>query len=144
MNVTCALILVSPKKKILLVHPTMGRHIGGWSIPKGIADDGEDMIDAAIRELREETAFDMAHARDEVVPIGRYPYTKEKDIFYAYWKSTNEVDVSTLLCESHFTHKHGTSPEVDNFMMVDFDDALVYLNKKQAAIFKDFKNILHG
>ena len=52
---------VQDKLQVLLVHPGgpfwSKKDEGAWSIPKGEVDDGEDMIDAAIREVEEETGF---------------------------------------------------------------------------------------
>jgi predicted NUDIX family NTP pyrophosphohydrolase len=47
--------------QVLLVHPGgpyfRSRDEGSWSIPKGLVGDGEDALDAARRELTEETGF---------------------------------------------------------------------------------------
>jgi predicted NUDIX family NTP pyrophosphohydrolase len=44
--------------QVLLVHPGgpffRNKDEGAWSIPKGEAEPGEDLIDTAIREFREE------------------------------------------------------------------------------------------
>lgn len=40
--------------KILLAHPTGQRWYGTYSIPKGHIEEGEDRLDAAIRETQEE------------------------------------------------------------------------------------------
>ena len=32
-----------------------GKHAGAWSIPKGLVEDGEDLLEAAQREFLEET-----------------------------------------------------------------------------------------
>jgi ADP-ribose pyrophosphatase YjhB (NUDIX family) len=50
------------QNKILLVHPTNAPWIGSYGIPKGEIEDGENLIDAAIRETAEETGiyFDKA------------------------------------------------------------------------------------
>jgi predicted NUDIX family NTP pyrophosphohydrolase len=45
--------------EVLLAHPGgpfwVHRDAGAWTIPKGLADDGEDLLDAARREFAEET-----------------------------------------------------------------------------------------
>jgi phosphohistidine phosphatase len=50
-----------------------------WIVPKGSLDDGEDAIDAAIRETEEEAGL-----IGEIVgrPIGRYRYTKQNDQYH--------------------------------------------------------------
>ena len=45
--------------EVLLVHPGgpywRAKDAGAWTIPKGVIDPGEQALDAAVRELREET-----------------------------------------------------------------------------------------
>jgi len=47
--------------EVFLAHPGgpfwAKRDVGAWTIPKGIVDEGEDLLDAARRELREETGL---------------------------------------------------------------------------------------
>ncbi len=47
--------------EVLLVHPGgpfwARRDLGVWSIPKGLPNEGEDLLDAARREFSEETGF---------------------------------------------------------------------------------------
>jgi predicted NUDIX family NTP pyrophosphohydrolase len=53
--------LTSGHPEVLLVHPGgpffKKRDEGSWSIPKGEIGDGEDPLEAARRELTEETGF---------------------------------------------------------------------------------------
>ena len=50
-------IAISWNKSILLVHPTNSSWKNALSIPKGIAEEGENLSAAAIRELKEETGI---------------------------------------------------------------------------------------
>ena len=47
--------------EVLLAHPGgpfwRGRDAGAWTIPKGLVAPGEALLDAARRELREETGL---------------------------------------------------------------------------------------
>jgi predicted NUDIX family NTP pyrophosphohydrolase len=53
----------SPGLEVFLVHPGgpywARRDVGAWSIPKGEIEPGEDALDAARREFREETGSAM-------------------------------------------------------------------------------------
>ena len=51
--------------KILLAHPTNAKWVGTFSIPKGHVEEGEELIDAAIRETREEVGIKID--KDEIV-----------------------------------------------------------------------------
>jgi 8-oxo-dGTP pyrophosphatase MutT (NUDIX family) len=47
--------------KILLVHPANGSWVKPvMGIPKGGVEEGEDLLDAALRELREETGIELS------------------------------------------------------------------------------------
>lgn len=52
------------KLEVLLVHPGgpfwSGKDEGAWSIPKGVFRDHESPLDAAKREFREETGYEVA------------------------------------------------------------------------------------
>ena len=52
--------------EVMLVHPGgpfwAKKDEGAWSIPKGLADEGEDLLAAAKREFLEETGMPVAGA----------------------------------------------------------------------------------
>jgi predicted NUDIX family NTP pyrophosphohydrolase len=51
------------RSEVLLVHPGgpfwRNKDLGAWSIPKGEAEPGEDLLGVARRELREEVGVDV-------------------------------------------------------------------------------------
>ena len=60
MTMSCGLLMfLTAPLRVLLVHPGgpywRGKDLGVWSIPKGLANTGEDELSAAKREFREET-----------------------------------------------------------------------------------------
>jgi len=59
--------------EVLLIHPGgpfwAKKDDGAWSIPKGLYDVGEDVLDAARRELREETGCVPAGT---LIPLGEF------------------------------------------------------------------------
>jgi len=59
--------------EVFLVHPGgpfwAKKDEGAWTIPKGLADAGEDLLAAARREFHEETGFT---AEGEFQPLGAF------------------------------------------------------------------------
>jgi ADP-ribose pyrophosphatase YjhB (NUDIX family) len=56
MKKSAGIIIVLNKNKFLLCHPSNSRWFGTYSFPKGGIEEGESSLNAAIRELREETS----------------------------------------------------------------------------------------
>jgi predicted NUDIX family NTP pyrophosphohydrolase len=76
--------------EVLLVHPSgnYNRH-APWSIPKGLLDDGETPLDAAIREAREEAGVDIAappanEPDNALKDLGHIDYIKSRKRVYAF------------------------------------------------------------
>jgi ADP-ribose pyrophosphatase YjhB (NUDIX family) len=55
-KVSAGVIVILRNEKLLLCHPTGHKWIDSFSFPKGGVDVDESTIDAALRELREETS----------------------------------------------------------------------------------------
>jgi len=51
--------VVKDNKTLLLQQAKTARHPGKWGPPGGRVKDGESMIDAALREVKEETNLDI-------------------------------------------------------------------------------------
>ena len=81
--------------EVLLVHPGgpywVKRDLGAWSIPKGQVEPGEDELQAAMRELREETGFAVA---GEPLPLGQV--TQRSGKIVVAWAIAADVDPRQL------------------------------------------------
>ena len=59
--------------EFFLVHPGgpffKNKDDGHWTIPKGEPNDGEELVDCALREFSEETGFSISGNMIELKPI---------------------------------------------------------------------------
>ncbi len=111
--VSCGTLVVGSDGRLLLCHVT---GTAKWDIPKGMQDEGETTLQAAMRELFEEAGavFDAARFTD----LGLFDYRPDKRLHLYRVDGGDELaDLSTLACTSFFPH-HATgadTPEVDGY-----------------------------
>jgi ADP-ribose pyrophosphatase YjhB (NUDIX family) len=70
-------VLSAGRSRILLVHPTNAPWWRAWSIPKGLVEPGEDVLDAAIRETFEEVGLRVPREAIDPTPHD-VPYLDKK------------------------------------------------------------------
>lgn len=63
MKISAGLVILY-QNKILLVHPTNAAWYGTFSVPKGEIEEDEDILEAAIRETKEEIGIEFSN--DEI------------------------------------------------------------------------------
>lgn len=110
-------VLVTDGDHLLLGHVTGNRH---WDIPKGRVDPGETHLEAAVRELREETSLvvDPSHLEH----LGLHRYKKGKDLSLWAWRIDTMPDTNTLDCLSFFDNGKGAmKKEMDAFSAVPWE-----------------------
>lgn len=117
---SCGTLIVNKRGGLLLCHVTGTRN---WDIPKGLQDPGESTLEAAQRELREETGLEFDGSLFE--DIGSFDYRSDKRLHLYKVHAPEDFDsLGHLICTSHFTH-HVTgkpTPEVDGFCWATRDD----------------------
>ncbi len=117
---SCGILIINKKNEVLLCHVTNTNH---WDIPKGMQDTGESTLEAAKRELLEETGLVF----DEVLfeEIGCFDYRKDKRLHLYKVRAAGDFDnLDHLICTSHFPH-HTTgkpTPEMDGFCWASRND----------------------
>lgn len=76
--------------EVLLVHPSGNyNRRAPWSLPKGLTDEGETLLEAAVRETREEAGLDLfVECRDDapcpLFSLGHIDYTKSRKRVHAF------------------------------------------------------------
>jgi 8-oxo-dGTP pyrophosphatase MutT (NUDIX family) len=136
MNVTSCGVLVTDGTRLLLGHATRSPR---WDIPKGIAEAGEELSQAAERELREETGLEVAPAL--LLPLGVHQYLRGKDLALFEWRLAAMPDPSTLRCTSRFAVGKMLLPEFDRFGIFDWTDALSRVGWNMARVLASLGNI---
>lgn len=120
MPTSCGTLVVNRHGHILLCHVTGQNH---WDIPKGLRDPGESTLQAAMRELREETGLEFSETLFE--EIGCFDYQKAKRLHLYKVRAPHDLDsLGHLICTSHFPH-HVTgkpTPEMDGFCWASRED----------------------
>jgi 8-oxo-dGTP pyrophosphatase MutT (NUDIX family) len=77
MEISAGLVIIQDNK-ILLEHPTGSKWLGTYSIPKGQVEEGENHLEAAIRETQEELGIKFDSDDFETEADGYINYTDEK------------------------------------------------------------------
>ncbi len=136
--------------EVFLVHPgdpyRCKTEYGVWSIPKGLREDGEELIDTAIREFNEETGFNILINRDKLIDLGIVK-TSYKDIqIYGY-----NLDLGNNLKVKSNTFKMEWPPksnkqmeflEADRGEYFNINEAYMRLNKNQLEFLNRLKSYL--
>ena len=128
-----------PEPEVLLVHPGgpfwAKKDAGSWSMPKGLADEGEDLLAAAKREFAEETGMRVEGA---FLGLGAHKQPGGKTI--VAWALEGDFDPATLksnMFAIEWPPRSGRMaefPEVDRAAWYSIDEALEKANKGQTPI----------
>lgn len=128
--------------EFLLVHPGgpfwAGKDAAAWSIPKGLAEPGEDLAAAAGREAAEELGQPIAGRRVALAPH-RLPGGKQLHVWLV------EADLSLEgLRSNRFemewprgSGRRQSFPEVDKAAYFDADTALWKIHKGQQPVLRE-------
>lgn len=127
MKTSAGIAIILKGEKILLAHPTNSAWMNTYSVPKGEINKGEDVVDAAIRETREETSIVVTKDKLDIDhPILIDYINKDKKLYkrlYIYRCLIN--DISELNIQS----------EVIPASLIDIkeNDWAGFLNKEDAS-----------
>jgi putative (di)nucleoside polyphosphate hydrolase len=111
--ISCGVIVRRAVGELLLCHAT-GRNY--WDIPKGVRDEGETSMAAALRELREEAGLEVDALRLQDLGVHKYLPRKDLQLFLLNPPDPT-LDVELCHCSTHYTPRYGTReiPEADAY-----------------------------
>lgn len=137
-KVSCGVIIYQNNK--LLMCRVTGQ--GFWDLPKGCKENGELAIDAAIRELYEETSIIINS--DVLKDLGEIDYNSHKRLHLFIYTGSEVFDTSSLSCLSTFVDKKTGQErlEVDKFEFVDFEEALKRCASSMNSVLKKFRAVI--
>lgn len=118
---TSAGIMLFSENNVFLVHPGgpffENKENQCWSIPKGIVDEGENLLQTALRELQEETGITLSYDESLYIDLGE---TKKKSIktvrCFAIETGGQEKFINSNFFEMEWPYKSGriqSFPECD-------------------------------
>jgi predicted NUDIX family NTP pyrophosphohydrolase len=136
--------------EVLLAHPGgpfwMRRDEGAWSIPKGEVETGEEELDVARREFREETG--QPAPANECLSLGEIRLKSGK--YVVGWACEGDLDPAKAVSnttEVEWPPRSGrkiTIPEVDRVEWFEPDEAQRRLNPAQAVFVERLLERLTG
>ncbi len=126
--------------EVFLVHSGgpfwKNKDLAAWSVPKGEFEEDEDPLQAAMREFREETGFEVPEGE----PLALKPVKQSSHKTIHVWCLEGDCDPSAI-CSNTFelewppqSGKMLTFPEVDKAGWFDLDTAKVKLHKGQVPV----------
>lgn len=134
--------------EVFIAHPGgpfwAGRDAGAWTIPKGIVDEGEDLLDAARREFLEETGI---VAQPPFIPLGSVKQKAGKTVHAWAWEG--DADAATITSNdtrAEWPRNSGnwvTYPEVDRCAWFDLETAARKMNPAQAELLQRLVEKIH-
>jgi 8-oxo-dGTP pyrophosphatase MutT (NUDIX family) len=135
-RISCGVLVVC-EDRVLLGHATRSPR---WDIPKGLAEADEALVEAAVRELREETGINIAP--DVLRPLGVHAYLRDKDLALFLWRPAAMPALETLACASTFTLNGAQLPELDRFGVFGWEEALGKVGKNLARVLTEVRDSL--
>jgi predicted NUDIX family NTP pyrophosphohydrolase len=135
--------------EVLLVHPGgpfwAKKDWGAWSVPKGEFDDDENPLDAAKREIEEETGIKVSGKFIELSPV------RQKSGKWVYaWALEKDVDpefITSNSFEIEWPPKSGMKksfPEIDKAARFNADEARKKIIDGQSPLLNELLTKLNG
>ena len=150
-NVSAGLLLFRRGNglEVFLAHPGgpfwRDRDAGAWTIPKGIVNEGEELLAAARREFEEETGL---RPSEPVLPLGSVRQKAGKVVHAWAWEGDAEADrITSNSARTEWPPGSGrwiTYPEVDRCAWFAPAAARARINPAQAELIGRLEQLLAG
>jgi predicted NUDIX family NTP pyrophosphohydrolase len=135
--------------QVFLAHPGgpfwRDRDLGAWTIPKGIVNEGEELLAAACREFEEETGLSP---RPPFLSLGSVRQKAGKVVHAWAWEGdATASEVTSNSARTEWPPGSGrwiTYPEVDRCAWFDPAEARVKMNPAQAELIGRLEQVLIG
>ena len=146
-TIAAGIFLVNKYSQVLVCHPTNHKP-DFWSIPKGKVEEGETLIDGALRETFEETNVDLSSCRG-IKALEPVIYTHKKKVLnpFLVWEPLNqEVDWNSfeLKCNSNVPEDRGGFPEMDSWMWCSIEEARKLLHYTQVSCLDKIEEFINS
>jgi len=124
--------------EVMLVHPGgpfwARKDEGAWSIPKGLFEENESPLNAAKREFREETGFEV---EGEFISLGELRQPSRKIVHaWALQRNLDETKVTSNVFSLEWPRRSGIIkeyPEIDKAAWFEINRAKRKIQKGQAG-----------
>ena len=136
--------------EVLVAHPGgpiyRRKDAGHWTIPKGLVDPGEAILEAAQREFREETGFSIGV--DEFLELGSIRLSSGKTVHaFAFEGDGDPASLQSNIFELEWPPKSGRIgryPEIDKVRFVSPDEAKRLLHPAQGTFIDRLQQVLQS
>lgn len=136
-----------PEIEFFLVHPGgpffTKKDEGWWTIPKGEPEEGEALVETAIREFEEETGYRPTEPFTELLPV-----TQKGGKKVWCWAAEGNLDADAIICNAFEIEwpprsgRRASYPEVDKAGWFTLAEAEKLINERQADFLEQLISIL--
>lgn len=142
MELSCGL-LIDTNGEFLCCHSTGKKwQPNTYDLPKGHLEEGENPLETAIRECREETGIDYSdRPKSDFIDLGTFSYIPKKDLHLFYVKDDDLKDTTGLHCDSTFERYGKDWPEVNGYNKFTREDMSLLYDHLQKTVREAFDKL---
>jgi 8-oxo-dGTP pyrophosphatase MutT (NUDIX family) len=143
--IKAGIFIVNKNNELLVCHPT-NHSPTFWSIPKGMVENGEMILNAAIRETFEETNIDFSKASG-LQQLKCVEYKNRKKLLYPFlaWEPAIygvDWDSFDIRCNSFVPLEKGGFPEMDSYLWCTISEARNLLHETQIKSLDEIEGVV--